>query len=165
MHVKAIIFDWGETLVGYKTDPNGIVSPDAEKILNYCKSKGYRMAVVSLTKHLERRKKQFVESSLRKYFEVTLAAQITPEQVSDPKLNYKDGLYDQVIKHFGHFGLPRSEILIIDDRIMRGIKYANKHGHPSVWLQKGKFEDELPNEETGQPTYTIHELKDLLHVL
>jgi len=45
------------------------------------------------------------------------------------------------------------------------LKYGNLRGHPTVWLQKGKFADELPNEETKSPTFTIRTLEELADII
>lgn len=159
MNIKAILFDWGGTLVD---DNTTVELPEAEQVLNYCSSKGYRMAVASLTKHLERRQTQFASTPLNKFFEIMLVAEISQGQESDFNLDTKDKMFDQIVKEFS---LPRDEILIVDDRVFRGIKYANKHGHPSVWIRKGKYAAELPNDQTDQPTHIIHELKELMLII
>ncbi len=151
--IKAIIFDWGRTL--YDSDAKKEFL-DAEEVLKYCQDHAYRLAVVSLTSQhsnstLDERGLQIEKSFLRKYFEVAL--------VTDAD---KDKLFDEIVKKFG---LPREQVVIVDDRIVRGIRYGTRHGHPTVWLQKGKFAQELPNLETGQPTHTIHELGELLEII
>src|SRR3989344_9318755 len=155
MNIKAIIFDWGGTLVDDHTTEE---LPESEQVLDYCRGKGYRMAVASLTKHLERRKMQFASTPLNKFFEIMLADGIVKGQEADLALDKKDKMFDRIVQDFG---LSREEILIVDDRVFRGIRYGNKHGHPTVWIKKGKYSNELPNAETGQPTYTIRELKEL----
>ena len=159
MNIKAIIFDWGGTLVD---DHMTEELPESEQVLDYCRGKGYRMAVASLTKYLERRKAQFLTTPLNKFFEAMLGAEINKGEESDINLDKKNKMFDQIVQHFG---LPRNEILIVDDRAFRGVKYGNKNGHPTVWIQKGKYANELPNAETGQPTYTIHDLKELKDIL
>ncbi len=42
--------------------------------------------------------------------------------------------------------------------MIRRIKYGIKNGYPTVWLQKGKFSNELPNTETGEPLLIIKKL-------
>jgi len=155
MNIKAIIFDWARTL--FDRDNNKEFT-EAEEVLKYCQGKAYRMAVVSLVTAkndpgttMEDREKEMEQSPLRKYFEMAL--------VTDGD---KDKLFDQVV---AHFNVPRDRILIVDDRTVRGIKYGNKHGHPTVWLQKGKFADELPSEEMGQPTHIVSELIELLKII
>lgn len=160
MHdIKAVIFDWGGTLVDDQTTEE---LPESEEILEYCRSKGYRMAVVSLTKHLKRRKAQFASTLLNKFFEMMLADGIIKGQEADLDLDKKNKMFDRVVEKLG---LPRSEVLIVDDRVFRGILYGNKHGHPTVWIQRGKYEAELPNADTGRPKYTIHDLKELKELI
>jgi len=120
------------------------------------------MAVASLTKHLERRKMQFASTPLNKFFEMMLADGIVKGQEADLDLDKKNRMFDHIVEKFG---LSRGEVLIVDDRAFRGVKYGNKNGHPTVWIQKGKYASELPNAETGQPTYTIHDLKELKDIL
>ena len=76
--------------------------------------------------------------------------------------NDKDKSFDEVVSRLD---LPRSSILIVDDRMLRGIKYGNFRGHPTVWLQKGKFADELPDEKTKMPTFTIRSLDELSKII
>jgi len=150
---KAVIFDWGRTLYDSERKCEFV---EAEEILKLCQARGLRLAVVSLVSAvsnatLEERRGQVERSPLRQYFEVAL--------VTDTD---KDALYDQVVEHLA---LPRQEILIVDDRVIRGIKYGNAHGHPTVWIKRGKFSTELPDAETGEPTYTITELTELKTIL
>ncbi len=153
MTIKAIIFDWGRTLFDSETKKE---FPEAEKVLASCKERGYRLALVSLTSihsnaTLEERKRQIENSPLRKYFEAVA--------VTDTD---KDKSFDEIVQKLN---LPREEILIVDDRTVRGIRYGNLRNHPTVWLQKGKFANELPNKKTRNPTYTIHSLPELPEIL
>lgn len=151
--IKAVIFDWGRTLFdsAHKTE-----FPEAEEVLKFCQARGLRLATVSLVSAvsnatLEERIQQVERSPLRTYFELALVTDVD-----------KDVLFDRVVSHFG---LPREEILIVDDRVIRGIRYGNEHGHPTVWIKKGKFAGELPNEATGLPSYVISELARLPKIL
>lgn len=155
MNIKAIIFDWARTL--YDRDQGGEFSK-ADDVLQYCQQKNYRLALVSLLTQknspgatLEMRRIEIENSPLRKYFEIV--------RVTDTD---KDALFEQVVKHFG---LPYEDILVVDDRTVRGIKWANQKGCQSVWIKKGRFANELPSAETGQPTYTIHKLNELPVIL
>lgn len=148
-NIKAVIFDWGRTL--YDSEKKQEFS-EAEEVLAWCRAHGWRLAAVSLVSAvanatLAERKVAIERSPLRRYFEVAL--------VTDTD---KDALFDQVIRYFG---LPRAEVLIVDDRMIRGIRYGNAHGHPTVWVKKGKFAGELPNVRTGMPTHTITEISQL----
>ncbi|OGE79030.1 MAG: hypothetical protein A2751_01045 [Candidatus Doudnabacteria bacterium RIFCSPHIGHO2_01_FULL_46_14] len=149
--IKAVIFDWGRTL--YDNDLNR-EADGAKEILRFCKEKGCRMALVSKVSgnHTVEGRTQLIENSpLRQYLDLFF---VTAE--------YKDKFLDEIVRNWD---LPRSEIMIVDDRTVRGIKYGNEHGHPTVWLEKGKYAQELPNAETGQPTHRIRELRELFEIL
>lgn len=154
MKIKAIIFDWGRTL--FDVEVNKEFS-DSEEVLMFCKEKGYKICVASLARPLindtkEERKKQIETSPLGKYFNLI--------EVTEAK--EKDQVLASLVEKLN---LERKEILIVDDRVVKGVKYGNKNGHPTVWIQRGKFAKELPDLETGIPTFTIKslsELKDLI---
>jgi FMN phosphatase YigB (HAD superfamily) len=149
-NIKAIIFDWGRTLFDSETKKE---FPDAEQILTLCMGRGYKLAVASLVNVItqKERMEQIEGSPLRKFFEIVA--------VTDGD---KDEILDEIVLKLN---LPRSEILIIDDRIIRGIKYGNLRGHPTAWLQKGKFANELPDSETKLPSFTIHSLDELANII
>ena len=147
--IKAVIFDWGRTL--YDSDAK-TEYPESGLVLEQLKARGYRLALVSLVSPLanatlEERERQIEKSPLRKYFEI---ARVTDED--------KDQLFDEVVEKLN---FPRSEILIVDDRVVRGIRYGNKNGHPTIWVQKGKFANELPNADTGKPTHVVNSLREI----
>lgn len=149
--VKAIIFDWARTIFDRE---NNTEFPESETVLEFCKSRGLRMATVSKVGKNQTREARLAEmnkSKLSQYFEMISATE-----------GSKDESFDEIVKNFD---LPRAQILIVDDRTIRGIKYGNMHGHPTVWICKGKFAHELPNHETGEPTYTIHNLSELKKIL
>lgn len=138
--------------------------PRAEtvEVLEACEAKSYHLAVVSATRDTERRKIDFANSPLKEYFELMLVSEVNPLQRLDPKYTGKDEIIQKAVEHFGFFP---SEVLIVDDRMVRGVKYGNKHGHPTVWMQGGNFPNELPNSDTGQPSHSIYELRELLSIL
>lgn len=152
MEIKAIIFDWGRTLF----DPeNRKELPESEEILSYCKQKGYKICVASLVRvgtTLEERKAQIESLPLGKYVDMF--------EVSEDK--EKNVILDKLIKKLA---LIPEKILMVDDRVVKSIKYGNKNGHPTVWLQKGTFANELPNEDTGMPTFTIKSLEELKNII
>lgn len=154
MNIKAIIFDWGRTL--YDVDIKKEIS-DAEDILSYCKQKGYKICVASLARPLtgdsvEERRKQIENSSLGKYLDML--------EVSNTK--EKDEMLDNLVKKLN---ILKTEILFVDDRVVKSIKYGNKNGYPTVWLKSGPFANELHNSETGSPTFTIETLSELKNII
>lgn len=154
MDVKAIIWDWGRTLHSAETNQE---MPDAADILEYCESKGYLQAVVSLVsaqsyaKTVEERESQIEGSKLRPYFKFVF--------VTDQD---KDPLFIQASEYFN---LPADQIVIIGDRTRKEIRYANQNGHPSIWVQQGTFASELPDGDTGEPTYTVKSLSEIKNIL
>ncbi|WP_149404024.1 HAD hydrolase-like protein, partial [Dictyobacter arantiisoli] len=70
----------------------------------------------------------------------------------------KDHLYESVLSELA---LNPFEVAIVDDRVIRGIRWGNKRGATTVWLKKGKFSHEEPSEDTGIPTYTIQNIEEL----
>ncbi|HEY4496793.1 MAG TPA: HAD hydrolase-like protein, partial [Candidatus Paceibacterota bacterium] len=132
--------------------------PDGKEILEHCKDKGYKLALAVIASEFEERKKQIGESGLAGFFEIIRIAPITKEQIWDHGINVKDRLYDEIMNEWD---FKPEEVLIVDDRMFRGIKHGNKNGHPTVWVRNGKFAHEIPNKETGEPTYIINSVKEL----
>lgn len=153
MDVKAIIFDWEHTLFDSETEKE---FPDAQKVLKYLHGRGYKLAVASLVSihtnvTLEERIMQIQRSPLRIFFQIIEATN-----------KDKDIIFDKIVEVFQ---IPRERVLIVDDRTIRGIRYGNMHGHPTIWFCNGKFANETPNAETGQPTAVIHSLIELENLL
>lgn len=157
MQIEAIIFDWGRTLY----EETGQVQGAAE-LLEYCKAKEYRLVLASLAHDVKKREDQIRNSGLRHFFEKIRIAKITPENAHNMSIKTKDAMFDE-LTHF--LSLPRNEILIIGDRAIRDVKYANQYGHPSIWVKRGKFAHELPNDQTGQSMYTVSTLEEIKDII
>ncbi len=148
--IKAIIIDWGRTLWD---NEKGVLFPGTREIIEYLKTKGYRLAVLSISppERIDDKKKTIDASGIKKYFEKVVVS--TKKEKED---------IDEIVKTLG---LDYGEVMVIGDRIVREVKIANQLGMKSVWLKQGKFSEELPNEETGNPTYTIFSLQELKSIL
>ncbi len=146
--IKAIIFDWGRTI--YDKD-NEVLFPETREVLEYC-SKKYKLVIISLAVDgdIEGRFAIMDKFDIRKYFEFALF------HVSDKESLGRNAL--------GNINLPPEQILAVDDRMKR-MSWAISRGLKTVWIQKGKFADELPDEDTGQPTHTIYSLKELINLI
>jgi FMN phosphatase YigB (HAD superfamily) len=146
--ITTIIFDWGRTLHDNERDSLFL---ETVYILDYLSSK-YQLAIVSLApEEAVQKRKQFIkEHHLEKYFVSIMFGQD------------KDALYKKTLEQFN---MKPGEVVIVDDRAIRGIKWGNKQSSQTVWLEKGKFSGEKPNKETGMPTHTIHELSELKYIL
>ncbi len=144
--IKLIIFDWGGTL----HDPVAKeLFPGTIKVLEKLHWH-YQLALVSLAKSqsYEERMKTITERGVAPYF-----AKILVDEED------KDGLYEKLLKDFN---LNPQNVVVVDDRTIRGIAWGNKHGATTIWVKRGKFANELPTEETGRPTQIIHDLGELL---
>lgn len=148
-NIKAIILDYGRTLHDHEV---GNFFPEAEEVLKTLRRK-YRLALVSITSpdDVPRRLVKLQKFDLAKYFE---SVEIVHEK--------KNEALERTVQRLG---APYEQVAIVDDRSHGSIAWGNKHGCTTVWLQKGKFADELPDATTGQPTHIIHELKDLISIL
>ena len=147
--IKAIIFDWGRTL--YDTE-NQALFPGTEKVLQLL-SRLYLLVIVSLASdgNIEKRMQVLRELGIEKYFAAVFFAQ-----------NDKDSLYALALSHLA---IAPGEIVIVDDRVMRGIKWGNTCGATTIWLRRGKFMNEEPSKETGPPTYVISTLEEVCSLL
>lgn len=142
--IKAAIFDWGRTIY-YKE--NETPFPDTISTMEYFSDK-YPLAIVSLAidGDIEERFSKIDNYGLRKFINFALF------HISD-----KDSLFRNA---FGNLNVDPKEILVVDDRMKR-LKFPIEQGCVTAWLQKGKFEHELPSGETGKPTHIIKNPSDL----
>jgi FMN phosphatase YigB (HAD superfamily) len=151
--IAAVIFDWGRTL--WDSDA-GALFPDVIPVLDYLAPR-YRLAIVSLAtspNHAARaaeRRAAIATHGLARYFDPVIFA------VEDKDRAYADALRD--------LSLLPAQVAIVDDRTRRGIRWGNQHGALTIWFRNGKFADELPDDDTGSPTYTIVRLAKLRGVL
>ncbi len=149
--IEAIIFDWVGTLYQFRDKgiDQGLFSY-SEKVLKKLQQK-YKLAVISkaVSDDVETRKQQI--NAIKRYFDViTVDIDKTPEQY---------------LECMGRLNTLPSNTLIVDDRSVRGIKIGNNLGCKTAWIRNGKYADEMPNEATGNPTYVIDSIKDLLSIL
>ena len=148
-HVEGLIFDWGRTLY----DPEaGAPFPDAPLVLDALAAT-YRRAIVSLVSgddyraRVAARHDVLREHDLARHFAAILFGQ------SD-----KDRLYREAL---ALLALTPAKVAVIDDRVIRGVAWGNRHGATTIWLRNGKFRDEVPSTQTGTPTHTICRLEEL----
>lgn len=151
--VAGLIFDWGRTL----HDPDaGAPFPDAPPVLTALAAT-YRLAIVSLVSGddygaiVAARHAVLREHDLTRHFAAILFGQ-----------GDKDRLYREAL---GLLALAPAHVAVIDDRVVRGIAWGNRHGATTVWLRNGKFRDEVPSDATGIPTHTICRLGELPDLL
>lgn len=145
--IKAIIFDWIGTL--YQFRGKGLF-PYSERVLRELSSK-YKLAAISKAplEDIEMRSKQINE--IKKYFDVIIVD--------------TDKTSEQYIECMRKLNVEPENTLVVGDRTIREIKIGNQLGCQTYWIKNGKHANELPNEETGQPTRIINSIEDLLTIL
>lgn len=146
--IKAVIFDFGRTL--YDRD-NDRFFPEVFGILESF-SPRYKMAIVSMAPggDIEERRQVLKDSNTEKYFDSIIFVR-----------EDKDSAYEKALVELN---VEPKDIAIIDDRVKRGVSWGNRRGSVTIWFRNGKFKDELPDETTGEPTYTITDLSELLKI-
>jgi len=70
----------------------------------------------------------------------------------------KNAMYDQVLR--SHTFEPKN-IVVVDDRVIRGVWWGNAHGCTTVWVKNGKFAHEDPTEETGNPSHVVQSISEV----
>lgn len=145
--IEAIIFDWKGTLAQFGND---LLFPYSEKVLQELQQK-YKLAAISkaVSDNVETRLKQM--NNIKHYFEFILAD--------------GDKNQDHFIGCMNKLKVFPINTLIVDDRMDRGIQIGNKLGCKTAWIQQGKHSYITPTNETGQPTYKINSVEDLLLML
>jgi len=145
--IEGIIFDWHGTLA----DRDHSIFDFSKTVLTELKNRGYKLGLISTSKNIKERKQIIAQSGLQSFFDVVL--------VNTTK----------TIEHFkqciDQIGTSPKTTCIVDDRTIRGIKYGNQLGCTTFWIQRGKFENELPNDKTDEPTHRINTVTELLNFL
>lgn len=145
--MKAIIFDWMGTLY----EKNKGLYPYSEEVLKNLKQ-GCKLGLVSIAKSgLEKRKQELESSGIMPYFDSVIV------DISKTAEHY--------LRCMREMGTTPETTAIVDDRTLRGIMIGNQLGCKTFWIQKGEYAHELPNEETGRPTFIINSVKDLLELV
>lgn len=148
MKPKAIIFDWIGVLSG---GTKGGVYTFSAGVLESLKPE-YKLGLVSLAGFgNEKRQQDIINSGLAKYFDSVV--------IDTTK---KPAHYTKCIRELG---VTPEETVVVDDRTVKGIMIGNKLGCSTVWVRKGHYEHELPNTETGNPTYVINTIQQLKEIL
>ncbi|MFC1775213.1 HAD family hydrolase [Nanoarchaeota archaeon] len=145
--IDGIIWDW----IGTIYERNKGLYPWSRKVLVGLKQH-YRFGLVTIAKHgILKRREELEETGVLHLFDSVIIDTIkTPEHY---------------LRCMREMGTAPERTAIVDDRTIRGIKIGNQLGFPTFWIQKGEYALEIPNEETGDPTYRINTIEDLLELL
>ena len=141
-----IIFDFNRTL--FNPEENKL-DEKAILVLTELKKRGHKLILVG--KGGYERKKLISGLGIESFFDfIDIREEKSPEQ------------FEQAIKKFiGN----KQAIYSIGDRVKKEIKFSNQLGLNTIWLKKGKFENELPENESEKPNYTITNILDVLEII
>tara|TARA_Y100000310_G_C20634498_1_gene790460 strand:- start:1167 stop:1607 length:441 start_codon:yes stop_codon:yes gene_type:complete len=145
--IKGIIFDWVGTL--YKRN-TGLFS-DSVNVLETLKPR-YKLGLVSLAgQGIPQRIEDIKETGIWDYFDSIV---INTEKEKK-----------QFLQCINEMGTTPKSTLVVGDRTIREIRVGNQLGCKTYWIQKGDYANQPPTKETGKPTGTIKNLKDILKFL
>jgi FMN phosphatase YigB (HAD superfamily) len=144
--MKGIIFDWNGTL--YEKE-KGTFSKNRVNPKNT--QTKIQIGLVTLGKEgVEERRRILERSGILHYFD-SVIVDTSKSAIIIPCMN---DLGNQPLNTY-----------IVDDRTKRGIMIGNALGCKTFWIQKGEFNHELPDEQTGEPSFRIDSVEDLMRFL
>lgn len=146
--IKAIIFDYGRTIVDPETDD---LFPEAKEILDKLIKRKLKLTLVSRSHHPKNRRQNIKRLQLEKYFELI---EVIPAE------NTKE--YTHILEKLQ---VRAEDCLVIGDQVKNDILPGNKIGAITIWVKKGKFADELLTSKEGKPDYTIASLEEFLPIV
>lgn len=162
-HLRAICFDFGDTLVDEATEvkdehqvtQQAEMIPGAVEMLRHLRERGYRLAIVS-NGPVGNVDNVLSQNGLLDWFEV--------RAVSDGLGVHKP---DPAIFHYAleRMGIPVEEagrVVMLGNHLDRDVKGANQAGLISVWLDWAPHYRKCPFDALEVPRYTIKTPLDLL---
>lgn len=143
---KIIIFDFNRTLY----DPERrVLLDDALMVLQTLQQRGF--ALYLLSHAVPWRVRLLDEFGLRQYFtKILMSEQKTLGQVQE------------IIEHAK---ADLSQSFMVGDRIKSEISLGKLVGLKTIWVRRGKFSDEVPENNDEQPQYIVQSLKALLTII
>lgn len=145
---RIIIFDFNRTIYNPEIEK---LAKDTKMVLAALVRRNFMLYLISRTGVSNSRKKLIDQLSIKRFFSRII---LTGEK------NLKD-----FRKLTRQKNIDFSRSFVIGDRIRQEITFGNILGLQTVWLQTGKFSNELPRNNKEQPKYTIQALKDILKIV
>lgn len=146
---EAVIFDYNRTLVQGDEFPPQFY-PEAPAVLESLRTKGIKMAIVSVSEDPTSRMQEFKKLGLPRYISVFKIVGKGDRKDLQPVLD--------------ELQVDPEHCVVVGDRIKKEIFEGNKVGATTIWLRQGKFSDEIPEIPEEEPTYTIYSLEELIPV-
>ncbi len=141
--INLIIFDWKRTL--YDPDQQTLID-GARELLEYLKNQGIPMVLIG--KGGDDMNEEVTRLGVKGYFQKVVFAQgdkdpnVFAAQIKDSK-----------------------KTLLIGDRVRSELEIGNNLGATTIWVKQGKFAEELPENATQKPDYTVSSLNDCQDLL
>lgn len=146
--IKAVIFDYGHTLLDTKND---LLYPNVTNILDFLSDKKVKLALVSGTSNEEFRRFQLNELGIFPYFD------------------YINFLPHEKIKNFKpileKFNVKSKEVLVVGDRITSEITIGNKLKMKTCRILNGPEKTLIPTKKDENPDYTVENLSEVLNLV
>lgn len=143
--INLVIFDWKRTL--YDPDQQTLIS-GAVELLEYLKA--HDVPIVLIGKGTQEMNDEVNKLGVREYFKKVIFA----EGAKDPNVFAQEITKDD----------PKKTIFI-GDRVRSELEIGNRLGVTTVWVKKGKFAKELPENKQQEPNYIVISLNDCLSLL
>lgn len=143
---QAIIFDWIGTLVDRNNGPYSW----SKEVLSTLSPK-YRLGLISKRSDPEKGRMELEKFGLSEYFDSVVIA--------------RRKTIAEFIKCMNQLDVSHAGTHVVGDRTIREIRIGNQIGCTTYWIQRGEHSHELPNRRTGEPSYRINSVKDLLEIL
>jgi putative hydrolase of the HAD superfamily len=166
MQVRAICFDFGDTLADEATeekDAAGVtlraeLIPGALELVRQLRQRGYALALVA-DGYPETYRNVLSQHGIYDCFDVFAIS----EEVGVCKPD------EQMFVHaLDQLAVPRAayaQVIMVGNHLERDIKGANALGLISVWLDWAPRRSKLPADETERPAYTIRMPHELLALI
>ncbi len=139
-----IIIDFNHTLYDPGVDT---LHPDALALLDACRHEETRIFLVSAAG--PGRRELITRLGLDPFFDHIIVT-----------AHKSQATFDDIQNRW-----PAKEWIVIGDRIKREITYGNTFGATTIWIQRGKFATELPENNQEQPSYTVHTLAEVIPII
>jgi phosphoglycolate phosphatase-like HAD superfamily hydrolase len=146
--IKAIIFDYTGTIA---IPGEAKLFPGVPELLTALRGRGMKLALVSRSADVSRRRRDFDQLNLERYFEVI---EVVPA-----------GAVKDMDAVLARLGVPAHQTLVVGDYIQSEIVQGNKAGATTVWLRSGTHPDEVPLMEIEKPDHIITDLTQLWDIL
>jgi len=142
---KLIIFDFLRTV--YDPDKKTFLE-DALSVLKKLKNEGNILILYTSKEGDKNRKEVLDENNLEKYFdEIYITEKKNSETMNSIKEKYAKAVED---------------VFVIGDRVESEIFFGNENNFQTIWLKKGKYRNNCPENKKEKPNFLIYGLKELL---